>query len=91
MLQDEANRGIPTMYTPTHVSVCLDERGAHKYIGRAACDLCVSRTHLYLVLTGKRTSKRLMERIKARHPELLEDGLRYSPTQSNQPTERDTP
>ena len=61
------------MYTNSEriVPVERDEHGRRKYLGRAASDLGVSRQHLYMVLSGRRSSASLMERVQEMHPELL--------------------
>lgn len=45
--------------------------GILKGMSQAARDLKVSRQHLRLVLIGERKSKRLLQKVRELHPELL--------------------
>ena len=60
------------MYTTREQAVTLDYRGIHKGITAKAKKYGVTYTHLYLVLTGKRSSKSLIEKIAKDDPYLLE-------------------
>ncbi len=46
--------------------------GRLKYLSFAAEDLGVERTHLFRVLTGQRESKRLIDKVRQTHPELID-------------------
>lgn len=52
--------------------VTRGDDGKLKHICQAARDLGVTRQHLRFVLIGERESKRLMQKVRELHPELLE-------------------
>lgn len=61
------------MYTSRNSKVELDERGRLKGITALSRRLNVSYGHLYMVITGKRDSKRLKGILKQIQPNLIKD------------------
>lgn len=57
----------PMMIKPVYKT----EDGTLKGMSQAARDLKVTRQHLRLVLIGERKSKKLLQKVRELHPELL--------------------
>lgn len=57
----------PMMIKPVYKA----EDGTLKGMSQAARDLKVTRQHLRLVLIGERKSKKLLQKVRELHPELL--------------------
>lgn len=60
------------MYRAREQAVTKDEKGHRVGIVAVAKEFGVTYTHLYLTLKGVRQSARLMSKVRAHHPELLE-------------------